>query len=84
MSIKLDLSQKLSQSLRLSPQLKHAIKLLQLGRLDYIKEIEQQLLENPLLEDSADSDFSESNNEKQVESKEPRDCLLYTSPSPRD
>jgi RNA polymerase sigma-54 factor len=51
MSLQLKLSQKLNQSLSMTPQLQHAIKLLQLGRLDYISAIGEELEKNPLLEE---------------------------------
>ena len=60
MSIKLEIAQKLSQSLRLTPQLRQAIKLLQLGRLDFVKEIEAAVLENPVLEEVSYEDSTES------------------------
>jgi RNA polymerase sigma-54 factor len=52
MAIEIKLSQKLSQSLVMTPQLQQAIKLLQLGREDYLEEIEKALLENPVLENA--------------------------------
>ncbi len=61
MDFKLNISQKLSQSLRISPQLKHAIYLLQLSRQDLTREVEKQLLENPLLEE--DRETSKNNEE---------------------
>jgi len=51
MALEIKLSQKLSQSLVMTPQLQQAIKLLQLGREEYLEEIEKALLENPVLED---------------------------------
>ncbi len=51
MALEIKLSQKLSQSLVMTPQLQQAIKLLQLGRLEYVEMIEKELLENPVLED---------------------------------
>lgn len=51
MALEIKLSQKLTQSLVMTPQLQQAIKLLQLGREEYLEEIEKALLENPVLED---------------------------------
>ncbi len=51
MALEIKLNQKLSQSLVMTPQLQQAIKLLQLGRMEYLEMIEKELLENPLLED---------------------------------
>lgn len=55
MALELKLSQKLSQSLVMTPQLQQAIKLLQLGRLDYLEAIEKEVLENPVLEAAEES-----------------------------
>jgi len=51
MALEIRLAQKLSQSLLMTPQLQQAIKLLQLGRLEYKEAIEKELLENPVLEE---------------------------------
>lgn len=51
MALETKLVQKLSQSLLMTPQLQQAIKLLQLGRLEYIEAIQRELLENPVLEE---------------------------------
>jgi RNA polymerase sigma-54 factor len=58
MAFETKLYQKMSQSVLMTPQLQQAIKLLQLGRLEYIEAIEKELLENPLLEEFRDEDFS--------------------------
>ncbi|MBX7137799.1 MAG: RNA polymerase factor sigma-54 [Oligoflexia bacterium] len=52
MGLEAKLVQKLSQSLLMTPQLQQAIKLLQLGRLEYKEALEKELLENPILEES--------------------------------
>lgn len=52
MALETKLLQKLSQSLLMTPQLQQAIKLLQLGRLEYIEAIQKELLENPILEEA--------------------------------
>ena len=56
MALDIKLSQKLSQSLVMTPQLQQAIKLLQLGRQEYLEVIEKELLENPVLEDDREVD----------------------------
>ncbi len=56
MALEIKLTQKMSQSLLMTPQLQQAIKLLQLGRLEYIEAIERELLDNPILEESVESD----------------------------
>ncbi len=51
MALEAKLLQKLGQNLLMTPQLQQAIKLLQLGRMEYLEAIEKELLENPLLEE---------------------------------
>jgi RNA polymerase sigma-54 factor len=51
MALETKLLQKMSQSLLMTPQLQQAIKLLQLGRMEYKEAIERELLENPVLEE---------------------------------
>jgi RNA polymerase sigma-54 factor len=59
MGLEAKLVQKMGQSLLMTPQLQQAIKLLQLGRLEYKEAIERELLENPVLEEMRDeSDYS--------------------------
>ncbi|MEY4701191.1 MAG: DNA-directed polymerase specialized sigma subunit, sigma54, partial [Pseudomonadota bacterium] len=52
MGLEHKLVQKMGQSLLMTPQLQQAIKLLQLGRLEYQEAIQKELLENPVLEES--------------------------------
>ena len=56
MALEIKLQQKLSQTLVMTPQLQQAIRLLQLGRLEYLDVLEKELLENPCLEDISDSE----------------------------
>lgn len=56
MALEAKLVQKLGQTLTMTPQLQQAIKLLQLGRLEYKEAIEKELLENPILEEMRDED----------------------------
>jgi RNA polymerase sigma-54 factor len=60
MGLETKLVQKMGQSLLLTPQLQQAIKLLQLGRLEYMDAIERELLENPVLEDVREEFFNNS------------------------
>lgn len=59
MALEAKLLQKLGQNLLMTPQLQQAIKLLQLGRLEYLEAIDRELLENPILEDTKEDDRSE-------------------------
>ncbi|MCB0420459.1 MAG: RNA polymerase factor sigma-54 [Bdellovibrionales bacterium] len=53
--MKMNMSMKLSQSLRMTPQLQQAIKLLQLSRLELENEVRKELIENPVLEEVQDT-----------------------------
>jgi RNA polymerase sigma-54 factor len=52
MALELRQQLKLTQQLVMTPQLQQAIKLLQLSRLELLETVQQELLENPLLEES--------------------------------
>ena len=54
MGLELRQQLKLSQQLVMTPQLQQAIKLLQLSRLELVDMVQQELLENPLLEEKAE------------------------------
>ena len=56
MALETKLLQKMNQSLLMTPQLQQAIKLLQLGRLDYIEAIQEEMMENPLLEEQKENE----------------------------
>ena len=61
----------MGQSLTITPQLQQAIKLLQLGRLEYQEAIEKELLENPFLEEAQDDPHSSSTPSSPTDSHEP-------------
>jgi len=56
----LDLKQrqtlKLTQQLVMTPQLQQAIKLLQLSRMEMLEAVQQEMIENPVLEESQEAD----------------------------
>lgn len=54
MALELRQQLKLTQQLIMTPQLQQAIKLLQLSRLELVENIRQELLENPVLEETLD------------------------------
>ncbi len=58
MGLELRQQLRLSQQLVMTPQLQQAIKLLQLSRLELVEMVQQELLENPVLEESI-ADFSD-------------------------
>lgn len=65
MGLELKTSLRMSQQLVMTPQLQQAIKLLQLGRLELVDTIQEELLENPLLEVEEDAEVERSDAEKQ-------------------
>ena len=52
MALELRQQLKLSQQLVMTPQLQQAIKLLQLSRVELLETVQQELLENPFLEEA--------------------------------
>jgi len=54
MALELRQQLKLSQQLVMTPQLQQAIKLLQLSRVELLETVQQELLENPFLEESVE------------------------------
>jgi RNA polymerase sigma-54 factor len=59
-SLELKLNLRLSQQLVMTPQLQQAIKLLQLSRLELQNTIQQELVENPILEEAAEEESGEA------------------------
>jgi len=59
MALELRQQLKLSQQLVMTPQLQQAIKLLQLSRLELLESVQQELMENPLLEEFQDDERQE-------------------------
>jgi RNA polymerase sigma-54 factor len=76
MALETKLLQKMSQSLLMTPQLQQAIKLLQLGRMEYKEAIERELLENPVLEEIP---FDGDPNGLPVANPEPKEPLVLSS-----
>jgi RNA polymerase sigma-54 factor len=64
MAVGLKQSLNLSQTLRMTPQLQQAIKLLQLSRLELETAVRKELDENPVLEELAESPGDESSSEE--------------------
>ena len=54
MAIELKQQLKLSQQLVMTPQLQQAIKLLQLSQLELVDVVQQELTENPILEETSE------------------------------
>jgi len=66
MALEQKLSIRMSQRLVMTPSLQQAIKLLQMSKLEVVEEVQQELLENPTLEESQ----SESSTAEQPEAAE--------------
>ncbi len=60
LTLELKLNLRLTQQLIMTPQLQQAIKLLQLSRLELQTTIQQELVENPVLEEALDDDGGEA------------------------
>lgn len=63
MALELRQQLKLSQQLVMTPQLQQAIRLLQLSRLELVETVQQELLENPFLEEGMDEGAASSASE---------------------
>jgi RNA polymerase sigma-54 factor len=68
MALELRQQLKLSQQLIMTPQLQQAIKLLQLSRIELLDMVQQELLENPFLEETVDG--PEESHEERPETAE--------------
>jgi RNA polymerase sigma-54 factor len=71
MAIELRQQLKLSQQLIMTPQLQMAIKLLQLSRLELMETIQQELEENPALEETVESQTDDQPEETPEKAPEP-------------
>ena len=69
MAIGMKQTLKLSQSLVMTPQLQQAIKLLQLSRLELENLVTQEMIENPVLEESPEHDEEEVHKQKMEEDR---------------
>ncbi|MBT6615824.1 MAG: RNA polymerase sigma-54 factor, partial [Deltaproteobacteria bacterium] len=65
----------MSQQLIMTPQLQQAIKLLQLSRIELEELIDQNLVENPTLEISANEDDDDNSEEKNEQPQEAKSLL---------
>lgn len=60
MALELRQQLKMSQQLAMTPQLQQAIKLLQLSRLELLETVQQEMLENPFLEEASPETITET------------------------
>ncbi len=90
MGIDLKLNLRLSQQLVMTPQLQQAIKLLQMNRLELTQTINQELVDNPLLEEvmesvDAEGESSEpTTDQADPEAEQKRDEMAYEKPAEAD
>ena len=64
MALELRQQLKLSQTLVMTPQLQQAIKLLQLSRLELVETVQNELLENPFLEEGVEESAPDTTTER--------------------
>lgn len=80
MALELKLGFRLSQRLVMTPSLQQAIKMLQMSKLELVQEVQQELLENPVLEENQDvATPEESDGEVEEERKDPFDEIDFDS-----
>lgn len=75
MGLELKQTVKLTQQLVMTPQLQQAIKLLQLSRLELVNAIQQELQENPVLEEAMDAEEERESAERaeaEINGQEPQ------------
>lgn len=75
MGLELRQNLKLTQQLVMTPQLQQAIKLLQLSRFELLEAVQQEMLENPMLEE-APKDVSEENEAIVPQDDNRRECAF--------
>jgi RNA polymerase sigma-54 factor len=77
MDLKLNVNMKMSQKLVMTPMLQQAIKLLPLARLELVQQVQQEIAENPVLEEILEEDELEENkdNDGESESSEPQESF---------
>ena len=71
MALELRLQLKLSQQLVMTPQLQQAIKLLQLSRMELVELVQQELEENPVLEEGVELEPVEGSESDEAAIEEP-------------
>jgi len=70
MGMEMKLNLKLGQRLVMTPMLQQAIKLLQLTKLELLEEVSQELVENPVLEESSEITVTEREAKDQSKAEE--------------
>ena len=75
MALENRLDLRLSQRLVLTPQLQQAIKLLQMPQLELAQVLNQELVENPFLEESVEEQYPEEPTEKEASEEVPEEVF---------
>ena len=83
MAMGLKMSMKLSQQLRMTPQLQQAIKLLQLSRVELEEEIRKEITENPVLEEIQESSIDPATKAQVAEELKAVDAEVSGEADPR-
>ncbi len=83
MALEIKQSLRLSQQLVMTPQLQQAIKLLQLNRMELAEVVNQELTENPVLEEIAE-EAEPGSTLSDPEGEQKRDEDSFTKPTPKE
>ena len=75
MALELRQQLKLTQQLVMTPQLQQAIKLLQLSRLELVTAMQQEMVENPCLEEVVDEETPSGEGEGEAEAEETAEAV---------
>src|SRR4029079_1045045 len=90
MALEIKQSLRLSQQLVMTPQLQQAIKLLQLNRMELQEVVTQEMMENPILEEVAETPEGENqtpataNESPDPEAEQLRDEESFIKPKPQE
>ncbi len=92
MALEIKQSLRLSQSLVMTPQLQQAIKLLQMSRMELQEAVNQELMENPILEELSETPDGEHTAPEEApgessldpEGEQARDEEAFQRPTPRE
>ncbi len=92
MALEIKQSLRLSQQLVMTPQLQQAIKLLQLNRIELAEVVNQEMMENPILEELTETPDGESTQSPEMEADHPvdpeseqrRDEDAFMKPTPKE
>ena len=91
MALEIKQSLRLSQQLVMTPQLQQAIKLLQLNRMELAEVVNQEMMENPILEEMTETPEGEnapspetSTDQADPEAEQLRDEEAFIKPTPKE